>query len=72
MSELLRIAWKSVGAIVERVVADGRAAHDPFEGLTRIGIDEISYTRGHRYLTIVVDHASGVWSGLLLGGTRRP
>ena len=66
VSELLRIAWKSVGAIIERVVADGRAAHDPFEGLTRIGIDEISYTRGHRYLTIVVDHASGrlVWAAV--------
>jgi hypothetical protein len=29
------------------VVADGRAAKDPFEGLTRIGIDEISYKKGH-------------------------
>jgi len=66
VSELLRIAWKSVGAIIERVVADGRAAHDPFEGLTRIGIDEISYKKGHRYLTIVVDHASGrlVWAAV--------
>ncbi len=66
VSELLRIAWKSVGAIIERVVADGRAAHDPFEGLTRNGIDEISYKKGHRYLTIVVDHASGrlVWAAV--------
>ena len=66
VSELLRIAWKSVGAIIERVVADGRAAHDPFDGLTRIGIDEISYKKGHRYLTIVVDHDSGrlVWAAV--------
>jgi transposase len=66
VSELLRIAWKSVGAIIERVVADGRAAHDPFDGLTRIGIDEISYKKGHRYLTIVVDHGSGrlVWAAV--------
>jgi transposase len=66
VSELLRIAWRSVGAIIERVVADGRAAHDPFDGLTRIGIDEISYKKGHRYLTIVVDHNSGrlVWAAV--------
>jgi transposase len=54
--ELLRVAWRTVGSIVERVVADGRAGHDPFSGLTRIGIDEISYKKGHRYLLVVVDH----------------
>jgi transposase len=66
VSELMRVAWRSVGAIVTRVVADGRAAHDPFEGLVRIGIDEISYKRGHRYLTIVVSHDTGrlVWAGV--------
>jgi transposase len=62
--ELMRVAWRTVGAIVTRVVADGRAAHDPFDGLCRIGIDEISYKRGHRYLMVVVDHDSGrlVWA----------
>ena len=66
VAELMRIAWRSVGAIIARVVADGRAAHDPFSGLTRIGIDEISYKRGHRYLTVVVDHESGrlVWAAV--------
>lgn len=62
--ELLRIAWATVGAIVTRVVDEARAARDPFDGLCRIGIDEISYKRGHRYLTIVVDHDTGrlVWA----------
>jgi transposase len=62
--ELLRIAWVTVGAIVTRVVEEARAAVDPFDGLRRIGIDEISYKRGHRYLTIVVDHDTGrlVWA----------
>jgi transposase len=66
VSELLRVAWRTVGSIIERVVADGWAAHDPFDGLTRIGIDEISYKKGHRYLTIVVDHSSGrlVWAAV--------
>ncbi len=64
--ELMRIAWRTVGSIIDRVVADGRAAHDPFSGLVRIGIDEISYKKGHRYLTIVVDHDSGrlVWAAV--------
>jgi transposase len=61
---LLRVAWATVGAIVARVVDEARAAVDPFDGLFRIGIDEISYKRGHRYLTVVVDHDSGrlVWA----------
>lgn len=61
---LLRIAWATVGAVVARVVDEARAAVDPFDGLVRIGIDEISYKRGHRYLTVVVDHDSGrlVWA----------
>ena len=61
---LLRIAWRTVGAIVARVVAEGFAARDPLQGLRRIGIDEISYKKGHRYITIVVDHDTGrlVWA----------
>ncbi len=36
----------------------------PFEHLRRIGIDEISYKKGHRYLLVVVDHDWGrlVWA----------
>ena len=62
--ELLRISWKTVGAIVERVGADIDAGIDRLAGLTRIGIDEISYKRRHRYLTVVVDHDTGalVWA----------
>lgn len=62
--ELMRIAWRTVGAIAARVVAESRARDDPFDGLTRIGIDEISYRRGHKYLMVVVDHDTGrlVWA----------
>jgi transposase len=62
--ELLRVAWRTVGSIITRVVAEGRAAHDPFCGLVRIGLDEISYKKGHRYLTVAVDHDTGrlVWA----------
>ena len=64
VGELLRIAWRTVGSIVTRVVAEAWAANDPFDGLRRIGIDEISYKKGHRYLMVVVDHDTGrlVWA----------
>jgi transposase len=62
--ELMRVAWRTVGAIVARVSADVDARVDRLAGLRRIGIDEIAYKRGHRYLTVVVDHDSGalVWA----------
>jgi transposase len=61
--QLMRVAWRTVGSIVARVSADIDARVDRLDGLRRIGIDEISYKRGHRYLTVVVDHDSGalVW-----------
>ena len=64
LSHLLRIAWRSVGAIAERVVESLRGSFDPFANLKRIGIDEVSYRKGHRYLTVVVDHDSGrlIWA----------
>ncbi|WP_190814226.1 ISL3 family transposase [Saccharopolyspora pogona] len=62
--ELMRIAWRTVGAIVARVWADAETQSDRFGGLRRIGIDEISYKKHHRYLTVVVDHDTGrlVWA----------
>jgi transposase len=64
VERLLRIAWRTVGAIVARVAADGRARTDRWANLRRIGIDEVSYKRHHHYLVVVVDHDSGqlVWA----------
>ena len=59
VTELMRIAWRTVGAIITRVWADVEQLHDRFAGLRRVGIDEISYKRGHKYLTVVVDHDTG-------------
>ena len=52
---LSRIDWDSVGRICERVVAEGL---DPgrLDGLVSIGVDEVSWRRHHRYLTLVTDH----------------
>lgn len=65
-AKLLRCGWRTIGDMVDRVLADLEAASgsDGLDGLTRIGIDEISYRRGHRYLTVVVDHDSRrlVWA----------
>lgn len=62
--ELMRGAWRTVGSIITRVWGDVETLHDQFAGLRRIGIDEISYKRGHRYLIVVVDHDTGrlVWA----------
>ena len=59
---LLRIGWDTVGKIVARVVAD-HLDESRLAGLVAIGVDEISYRRGQRYLTSVVDHQTGaiVW-----------
>jgi transposase len=59
---MLRIGWDTVGRIVARVVAEGLDERR-LEGLVAVGVDEISYRRGQRYLTSVVDHRAGaiVW-----------
>jgi transposase len=70
VAQLLRTSWRTVGAIVTRVVADldaqanGKDQHR-LAGVRRIGIDEISYKRGHKYLMVVVDHDRGrlLWAG---------
>ncbi len=64
VGELLRVAWRTVGRIIARVVDEAEERSDRLDGLERIGIDEISHRKGHRYLTVVVDHDSGrlVWA----------
>jgi transposase len=64
VSALMRVAWRSVGSILERVCDEARRQVDLLDGLRRIGIDEISYRKGQRYLTVVVDHHTGrlVWA----------
>ena len=64
VEEVMRVAWRTVGVIVARVVADAHRRSDPLDGLRRIGIDEVSYKKGHRYLIVIVDHDSGrlVWA----------
>jgi transposase len=64
VAQLMRIAWRSVGGICERVCAEAGREVDLLAGLRRIGIDEISHRTGQRYLTVVVCHDTGrlVWA----------
>jgi transposase len=59
---LVRINWRTVGRIIERVCDDEL---DPgrLNDLYELGIDEVAWRSGHRYLTLVTDHRSGhvVW-----------
>lgn len=63
ITETLGIAWRTVGRLIERVVAR-KSRPDCLDGLRHIGIDELSYRRHHQYVTVVVDHERGavVWA----------
>jgi len=60
---LMRIGWRALGSILERVVAE-KLEPERLEGLVLIGVDEVSWRRRHRYLTCVVDQLGGrvVWA----------
>ena len=66
LAELMRVDWRTVGGICARVEADleARDGRGRLDGLRRIGVDETSCKRGHRYMTVVVDHDRGrvVWA----------
>ena len=60
VAALLRISWNTVGPIISRM----RTELDPnpaarLKNLSRIGADETSYKKGHKYITVVIDHDTG-------------
>jgi transposase len=62
VARLLRTSWESVDRAIVRVVAD-HLDDARLDALYRIGVDEISYRRGRKFLTVVADHDTGnvVW-----------
>ena len=64
IARLCRVSWRTVGRACERVVAS-ELDPDRLDGLFRIGVDEISWRKHHKYLTLVVDHDRGcvIWGG---------
>lgn len=72
VSELMRVAWHTVGRICKRVYDElEAAAANRFDGLVNIGIDETSYKKGHKYITVVVNHDTNavVWCSKGFGKT---
>jgi transposase len=59
VARLCRVSWRTVGRACQRVVAT-ELDPDRLDGLFRIGVDEISWRKHHKYLTLVVDHDRGV------------
>ena len=59
---LLRVDWDSVGRIIERVMATELDPHR-LDKLFSIGVDEVSWRKGHSYITLVSNHQTGkfVW-----------
>ncbi len=65
VASYMRISWNTVGSIITRC----REYVDPnpewrFGGLRRVGIDETSYKKWHKYITVVVNHDTGcvIWA----------
>jgi transposase len=64
VSAFMRIDWHTVGGVCNRVYTELEyAAPSRFDGLVNIGIDETSYKKGHKYMTVVVNHDTNavVW-----------
>ena len=63
-SRMFKVSWRTVGRMVKRVV-DAVLPRNLMDNLTAIGVDETSYKRGHRYLTVVTCLTRGVviWVG---------
>ena len=63
-SQMLGMASSSLSDILHRVIGRQRQRHK-IRGLKTIGIDEISYAKGHKYATVVydLDRACVVWVG---------
>lgn len=58
VAERLRLSWDEAHAIQQRAVKRGLERRKA-EPVTRLGVDEKSFTRGHRYFTLVNDLAQG-------------
>jgi transposase len=64
-----RTSWEKVCHAVEYVVAWG-LEHRSLEGVNAIGVDEIQYAKGHKYLTLVYQIDAGAARLLWIGAER--
>jgi len=65
VAKYFRIKWHTVGAIAKRVQKSfEKEETSRFDGLEAIGIEETSYKKGHKYMTVAVNHSTGalIWA----------
>ena len=65
VSEYMRIDWKTVGRCVSRTLREIEPERIVrLNNLVYIGIDETSYKKGHKYITVVLNHETNtvVWA----------
>ena len=65
VSEYMRIDWETVGRCVNRTLNDIEPERSRrLNGLVNIGIDETAYKKGHKYITVIVNHDTNtvVWA----------
>lgn len=70
VAEAFQTTWESVFRAVQMVVAWG-LAHRDVTGIEAIGVDEVLWQRGHKYLTVVYEIASGRRRLLWIGRDRK-
>jgi len=70
VAQVFHTSWEKVFRSVEMAVDWGRA-HQELSGISAIGIDEIAWQRGHRYLTLVYQIDEGYRRLLWVGQERR-
>jgi transposase len=65
VADYFRIKWHTVGSIAQRVQKSLEDEQENrFDNLEKIGIDETSYKKGHKYMTVIVNHETGhlIWA----------
>lgn len=67
VAALMRVDWATIGRMLGRLKSERLLGDDALAGLRPrlIGVDEVSYRPGHRYLTVVTCHERGqvIWVG---------
>jgi len=70
VARTFRTSWDSVYRAVKMAVEWGRA-HADLSGITAIGVDEMAWSKGHKYVTVVYQLDEGRRRLLWIGGRRR-